>query len=148
MFNYFLLCIAVAFAVINGCILHGFANRDIRNVGDTFFFNGGISAIWIVILAFFSAVSGDFKISAGSMFYGVIYGIIICSFLLFKKSFTNKRSCFAYNTDRKLSFYTYNSFQCYLYEPEYKFYADTRYRNDYSFTCFVHQPQKRRKNFC
>ncbi len=84
MFTYILLFIAVAFAVINGCILHSFANRDIRNVGDTFFFNGGISIIWIVILAIYSAASGDFVISAGSMFYGAIYGIIICSFLLFK----------------------------------------------------------------
>ncbi len=84
MITYILLFIAVAFAVINGCILHSFNNRDIRNVGDTFFFNGGISAIWVIILAVFSTVSGDFVISSGSAFYGAIYGVIICSFLLFK----------------------------------------------------------------
>ncbi len=84
MFTYILLFIAVSFTVINACILHKFANRDIRNMGDTFFFNGGISIMWIVILAVFSALSGDFVISPGSMFYGSIYGIIICSFLLFK----------------------------------------------------------------
>ncbi len=84
MFTYFLLFIAVAFAVINSCILHSFNNRDIRNVGDTFFFNGGIGAVWIVILGIFSVASGDFVISSGSIFYGAICGVTICSFLLFK----------------------------------------------------------------
>lgn len=84
MINYVLLFVAVAFAVINGCFLHSFDNRDIRSVGDTFFFNGGISAVWIIVLGVFSVISGDFVISSGSVFYGAIYGVIICSFLLFK----------------------------------------------------------------
>ena len=62
MINYVLLFVAVAFAVINGCFLHSFDNRDIRSVGDTFFFNGGISAVWIIVLGVFSVISGDFVI--------------------------------------------------------------------------------------
>ncbi len=82
--TYFLLLIAVSFAVANGCILHSFDNRDIRNTGDTFFFNGGISIIWVILLTMLSLISKDFVISKGSVFYGCIYGVIICAFLLFK----------------------------------------------------------------
>ncbi len=84
MIAYLLLFVSVSFAVINGCVLHSFNNRDIRNIGDTFFFNGGISAIWIVLLTAFSLISNDFVITSGSAIYGTIYGVIICSFLLFK----------------------------------------------------------------
>ncbi len=84
MFTYILFLIAVVFTVANACILHKFDNRDIRNVGDIFFFNGGLSIAWILVLSLFSLISGDFRISAGSAFYGTVYGIIICLFLLFK----------------------------------------------------------------
>ncbi len=84
MFNYFLLFVAVAFTVANACVLKQFNNRDIRNTGDIFWFNGGVSVLWICILSAFSLVTNDFELSITSIVFGSIYGVIICMFLLFK----------------------------------------------------------------
>ncbi len=84
MLTWILFAVAVMFAVANGCVLHSFADRGIRNTGDTFFFNGGVSTVWIVSLLTFSLVSSDLRFSADSLLYGMIYGVVICSFLLFK----------------------------------------------------------------
>lgn len=84
MTDYLLWAAAIALAVANGCILHAFGNRDMKSRSDLFFFNGGISALWIVLLGGFSLLLGDLRLSPLSAAYGCVYGGIICLFLLFK----------------------------------------------------------------
>ena len=59
-------------------------NRTFKTPGDSFFFNGGVSLIWIVILFFWSLFSKDCRISPEAVIYGIIYGVILCLFLYFK----------------------------------------------------------------
>ncbi len=82
--EYLLMSVAVLFSVSSNMILHKFRNRSFRTPGDVFLFNGGISCVWFLVLAVWSVMSRDFVISAGSIIYGIIYGVVLCLFLHFK----------------------------------------------------------------
>jgi len=82
--EYLLMAAAVLFSVSSNMILHQFKNRSFKTPGDVFLFNAGISGVWFIVLLFWSALSGDFRVSAGSAVYGMIYGVILCLFLYFK----------------------------------------------------------------
>ncbi len=81
---YLLMALSILVSVANGCFLKLFGNRDIKNTGESFFFNGGISIVWILLLSALSIVTNDLTLSKGSLIYGCLYGVIIASFLLFK----------------------------------------------------------------
>ncbi len=81
-----ILLTAVIFAVLNNLFLHKFGNRDIKNTGDILLFNSMISLIWAVIMLVWGiAESGRFVFpSGGAVLYGILYGINLSFFLLFK----------------------------------------------------------------
>ncbi len=81
---YLLMTLSILFATANGCFLHMFGNRDIKNMGDQFFFNGGIAVVWAILLGSLSLLTGACTFSATTLLYGCLYGVIIASFLLFK----------------------------------------------------------------
>ena len=55
---YPLMALSITFAVINACLLHKFGNKDMTTPGDLFFFNGGISIIWTIVLSLWFTVEG------------------------------------------------------------------------------------------
>ncbi len=78
-----LLCISIVLAVSNNILLHKFGNRGLENTGDALIFNAGVSLVWIPILV----VVGDGRIdfhNKYTWFFGVVYGVVNASFLLFK----------------------------------------------------------------
>ncbi len=78
---YILLVLSVSFAVANNLLLHGFRNRGCRGMGDVLLFNAFISVIWAVIFAAFA----DYSVfSAGTVLYGLCYGVLVAGFLLSK----------------------------------------------------------------
>ncbi|MBR6719716.1 MAG: hypothetical protein IKL74_02265 [Clostridia bacterium] len=81
---YPLMALSILFSVINACLLHKFGNKDMNTPGDLFFFNGGISIIWMLILAVWFTIEGGTSISPTALIFGVIYGVILCTFLFFK----------------------------------------------------------------
>ena len=82
--EYLLMAVSILFSVLNSLLLHKFKNRTFKTPGDSFFFNGGVSIIWIIILFAWFLIAGDTKFSPGAVVYGVIYGVILCMFLYFK----------------------------------------------------------------
>lgn len=82
--NYLLMTVSIFFAALNSLILRKFKNRTFSTSGDVFFFNGAISIIWIIIMLLWTAFSDDFVFSLPAVFFGIIYGIILCMFLYFK----------------------------------------------------------------
>lgn len=81
---YPLMALSIIFSVINACLLHKFGNKDMNTPGDLFFFNGGISIIWMIILSVWFLAEGGTKITPTALIFGVIYGVILCTFLFFK----------------------------------------------------------------
>lgn len=83
---YFILAISVSFAVANNFFLRRFNNRDIKNIGDSLAFNSGISIIWGGIILICGMVSNGGWLIPSTMaaFYGVLYGLNLSMFLLFK----------------------------------------------------------------
>lgn len=78
-----LLCISIVLAVSNNILLHKFGNRGLENTGDALIFNAGVLLVWIPILV----VVGDGRIdfhNKYTWFFGVVYGVVNASFLLFK----------------------------------------------------------------
>ena len=82
--EYFFMAVSILSSVSGNMILHAYKNRSFKTPGDVFLFNAGISCIWFVVMLAWSVLSGDFSISAGSVIYGVIYGVILCMFWYFK----------------------------------------------------------------
>ncbi len=83
---WFILMIAIVFSNFNYLFLHQFKNRDIKNTGDILLFNSMISLIWAVILFVWGICeNGRFVIpSADAILFGVLYGLNLSVFLLFK----------------------------------------------------------------
>lgn len=83
---YLILAISVTFAVANNFFLRKFNNRDINNVGDSLAFNSGISVIWVMIILIWGLISNGGWLTPSPMaaFYGVLYGLNLSMFLLFK----------------------------------------------------------------
>lgn len=75
---------SVLLASLNSIILRKFKNRTFQNPGDSFFFNGGLSAVWIVIMFTWLLASGEVTITLSAICFGIIYGVILCLFLYFK----------------------------------------------------------------
>ena len=82
--EYLLMSVAIIFSALNSILLHKFRNRTFQTPGDAFFFNGGISVVWIIILGIWFVLSPNSKISLESILYGVVYGVILALFLYFK----------------------------------------------------------------
>lgn len=77
------MAVAIAFAAANSVILRIFKNRTFTTPGDVFFFNCGISVVWIfVMVLWFFIGGGDF--SLGAVGYGAVYAVILCLFLYLK----------------------------------------------------------------
>ena len=82
--EYLLITIAIFFGILNSILLHKFKNKTFKTPGDAFFFNGGVSIVWMITLFIWSLLSEHTVISLEAIFYGIIYGVILCSFLYFK----------------------------------------------------------------
>ena len=82
--EYILMTCSVLLAALNSIILRKFKNRTFQSPGDSFFFNGGLSAIWIVIMLIWLLASGEVSITSSAICFGTIYGVILCLFLYFK----------------------------------------------------------------
>lgn len=81
---YVLMGTAIFFAVFNNYLLHRFSNRGLHTIGDVFWFNGFTSLGWCVILLLWAFISKNLYINKIVLFYGMIYGVILFVFLLFK----------------------------------------------------------------
>jgi drug/metabolite transporter (DMT)-like permease len=81
--SWILMTVAIIFAAANSLILRRFKNRTFKSAGDVFFFNGGVSLVWVVIMSIWSALS-QFTFTPLALLFGVIYGVILCLFLYFK----------------------------------------------------------------
>lgn len=81
---YLLMGTAISFAVLNNYILHRFSNRGLNNTGDVFLFNAFTSIGWSLVLLVWAAISKDLRIDGRTLCYGLIYGMILFTFLLFK----------------------------------------------------------------
>jgi len=84
MISYLLMTVSIAFAAGNSLVLRRFQNRTFRSAGDIFFFQGGMSLVWIAVMAIWSLLTGEFSISPLSVLFGAVYGVILCLFLYFK----------------------------------------------------------------
>ena len=82
--EYVLMTCSVLLASMNSIILRKFKNRTFTSPGDSFFFNGGLSAVWTVIMLIWFFASGDRSVSTAAMIFGAVYGAILCLFLYFK----------------------------------------------------------------
>ena len=82
--EYFFMTCSVLLASLNSIILRKFKNKTFTTPGDSFFFNGGLSVIWTVIMLIWFFSSGEHSISTGAVIFGAIYGAILCLFLYFK----------------------------------------------------------------
>lgn len=82
--SYILMCVSIAVAVLNSALLHRFANKGLDNTGDKFAFNGGMSAVWCVLLLLLSVFTSTLRFDATTIAYGVGYGVLLCLFQLFK----------------------------------------------------------------
>ena len=76
--------VSVLLASVNCMILRSFKNRTVKTSGDSFFFNGALSAVWILVMTAWFFLSGDRSISVGALCFGAVYGVILCLFLFFK----------------------------------------------------------------
>ena len=77
------MAVAIAFSAANSVILRIFKNRTFRTPGDVFFFNGGVSIVWTVLMAAWFFIAGG-RFSLGVIAYGAIYAVILCLFLYLK----------------------------------------------------------------
>ena len=75
--------IAILFGALNSIVLRIFKNRTFKTSGDVFFFNGGVSLIWIGVMAIWYGI-GKGGFSIGAVAYVAVYAVIICMFLHFK----------------------------------------------------------------
>lgn len=82
--EYLLMAVSVTLASLNSIILRKFKNRTFTTPGDSFFFNGGTSAIWTMIMLVWFLAPGDVTISITAILFGAVYGTILCLFLYFK----------------------------------------------------------------
>ena len=82
--SYALMVFAIICATANSAVLKKFNNKTIENTGDCFFFNGGVSIVWALMMTVWFFVSGDSSISGGAILFGLAYGVILCSFLFLK----------------------------------------------------------------
>jgi len=82
--EYGLLALSLVFASANTLLLRKFKSRTFRSTGDAFFFNGGVSLMWIAVMAVWIFLSGGLAISPLSVLFGAVYGVILCLFLFFK----------------------------------------------------------------
>ena len=76
--------VSILFAVLNNALFHKFANRGLNNTGDIFLFNGGMSAIWSVLLFGLAIVTNTLRFDTTTLIYGAVYGFFLCMFQLFK----------------------------------------------------------------
>lgn len=83
---WFILITAIVFSNLNYIFLHQFGNRDIKTTSDILLFNSMISLIWFVIIFVWGIMeNGRFMMpSTGAIFFGVLYGLNLSVFLLFK----------------------------------------------------------------
>lgn len=81
---YILMVCSVFFASLNSLILRKFKNRTFQSPGDSFFFNGGMSVVWTLIMTVWFFSAGDIRMSGGAMLFGAIYGVVLCLFLYCK----------------------------------------------------------------
>lgn len=82
--EYFLMAVSIIFASLQSVILKKFANKTIDNTGDLFFFNGGVSVVWTAIMLIWFLASSATGISLSAIIFGLVYSVILCSFLYFK----------------------------------------------------------------
>jgi len=78
------MAVSVTLASFNTLLLRKFKNRTFTTPGDSFFFNGGLSLMWTLIMLIWFFASGDRAISTGAMIYGAVFGCILCGFLFLK----------------------------------------------------------------
>jgi len=81
-----ILVIAIVFANLNYIFLNQFGKKCVKNTGNRLLFNSMISLIWTVIIFVWGiAEKGKFLMpSTGAIFFGVLYGLNLSVFLLFK----------------------------------------------------------------
>ena len=82
--EYLLMAFSVILASLNSIILRKFKNRTFTTPGDSFFFNGGMSAVWAIIMLTWFLAAGTRTVSPTAMIFGAVYGAILCLFLYFK----------------------------------------------------------------
>lgn len=83
--KYILMCIAIVCSVVSSCFLKDYGRKvKTQGAGDVFLFNAFISLIWAILLGGVFIISGNTTVSQGTYFYGAIYGVILCAFLLTK----------------------------------------------------------------
>ena len=75
---------SVLLASLNSIILRKFKNRTFQTPGDSFFFHGGLSAVWTAIMLVWFFAAGEACISLTAIGFGTVYGMILCLFLYFK----------------------------------------------------------------
>jgi hypothetical protein len=82
--KYFLMTVSILLSASQGIVLKKFGNKTIKNTGDLFFFNGGVSVVWTTIMLAWFLISNGTTISLTALIFGLVYSIILCSFLYFK----------------------------------------------------------------
>lgn len=83
--KYLLMAMSICFVVASNCLLRVFSNRKCaKNQGDIFMFNSALSVVWFVILGIWYLASGAPKVSPAAYVFGVVYGVVMCAFLLTK----------------------------------------------------------------
>ena len=82
--KYLFMAISITLATLQSVILKKFSNKTIKNTGDLFFFNGAVSVVWTAIMLVWFILSGDGFMSLPTIIFGLVYGLILCSFLYFK----------------------------------------------------------------
>lgn len=80
--KYVFMIISMLLAVTNACVLKKYSQTN-NNGYNTFLFNSGVSAVWLIILLIFLAFSNN-GFSVGAVGYGAVYGVILFAFLYFK----------------------------------------------------------------
>ncbi len=78
------MAVSVTLASFNTLLLRKFKNKTFTTPGDSFFFNGGLSLMWTLIMLIWFFASGDRTISGTAMIYGTVFGCILCGFLFLK----------------------------------------------------------------
>ena len=81
--DYLLMAVAITFGAVNSIVLRIFKNRTFTTPGDVFFFNGGVSAVWVLVMSLWFIIGGG-SISTGSVAYGAVYAVILCLFFYLK----------------------------------------------------------------
>ena len=84
--EYLLLFAAVVISVANSSVMHVFGNKGLRNHGDVFLFICGTQFIWTVLLLLWSAAAGRLAFSREVILYGLLYGLLLFFFQIFKLS--------------------------------------------------------------